>query len=256
MTCQLDDSVFSGNKRGLLRYNKQLLSSTLKFRVLGLTPLAEIAVIRDPRLRISIENLPCLSHHYKLKMWTECHEWCHQRSFSIHAFAAQSSCALIFDLTGSLWTGETKQQWVTHYKIMCYWKTPIRGPGFAPMACLATATPLPLYPVCICTPSPPPLSPQHFSLILLPPLRSASALTCILRGLFWHICPRLVMPLWFWASVWMLSMAAPADSLSELLTGNRAGPPVARIAKSDLSTQETAACLDARPNGSQIPGFC
>lgn len=121
------------------------------------------------------------------------------------------------------------------------WKTPIRGAAIAPTACLATIPPHPTLPslcphihcvfvwVCVyvfmCMLHSPSLflSPCISSLSFLQPLRSAWSLTCILRGPYWHICPRLVMPLWVWISVWMLSIAAPADSLSDFLTGNRKG---------------------------------
>lgn len=45
-----------------------------------------------------------------------------------------------------------------------------------------------------------------------------------LKEPFWHICPPLVMLLWFWNSVWMLSIAAPAGSLSDFLTENTRVP--------------------------------
>lgn len=206
-------------------------------------------------------------------MLTKCHQWCHYSSYSIHSQLShykpliyrlfwesegQSNSVSRLDLAGA-WVTERGDHFTpvrSHsHPAWAHWKTPIRGPAFAPTACLATTTPYP-HIRCVYMYIPPPSpSPLHFFLILPQPLRSALSLTCILRGLFWHICPQLVMPLWLWISVWMLSIAAPADSLSDFLTGNR-GAPVARIEKSDLSTRAAVACLDICPNASQIPGFC
>lgn len=94
------------------------------------------------------------------------------------------------------------------------------------------------------------LPPSPLFLLLPQPLRSASSLTCILREPLWHICPRLVMPSWFCISVWMLSIAAPADYISDFPTENRRVPS----GKNREIWFVYPACLDTCP--SQIPGFC
>lgn len=154
----------------------------------------------------------------------------HYQPFDIQALwesEGQSDSVSRLDLAGA-WVTQREDHFtpVTSHShpAWAHWKTPIRGPAFAPTACLATTAPYP-HIHCVYV---------HFMCMLHFLFAPSLSLPCISSLSFLNPEVSFVSDLhskrslltylptiWVWVSLWILSIATPADSLSDFLTGNR-----------------------------------
>lgn len=120
------------------------------------------------------------------------------------------------------------------------------------MASLATTPPLPAYSLVYPALPPPPSPPQRL-LILPQPSASVSSLTCILRKPLLTCLPtnNIQADKGINEREWLLLQSQL--TLCDMFSQKTEGLPVARIQKSDLSSQ--AACLDLCPRARWIPCF-
>lgn len=115
-------------------------------------------------------------------------------------------------------------------------------------------TPLPAYSLVYPALPPPPSPPQRL-LILPQPSASVSSLTCILRKPLLTCLPtnNIQGDKGIKEREWLLLQSQL--TLCDMFSQKTEGLPVARIQKSDLSSQAAAACLDLRPRARWIPCF-